>query len=105
MDAPDSQTKRPPGRPSSQPVAPTAGTTFELTKYPNRRLYSRSLHRYVILEDVGHYWDRGVTIKVTMSKNRSVDITMQVLMEMLLQRVIEGKLVVNEAQLRELGGL
>lgn len=95
----------PPKRRGRRPVKPvelTPGMTLDVVKYGNRRLYSSVLHRYISLEDVGRCWDQGIVVRACRSQDRSVDITPQVLMDMLLQRVIAGKLKVNEMQLRAL---
>lgn len=75
--------------------------TFNLVKYPNRRLYSTELARYVTLADVSDAFDSGWTIEVRLHRGGE-DVTTLVLLAMLTERVEAGRLELTQAQLQKL---
>jgi len=76
--------------------------TLKVVKYPNRRLYSPDLNRYITLAVVGDYWDRDWEVNVFVHRTW-VDVTIPTLLEVVRERVRSGRLRVTRQQLRALG--
>lgn len=74
--------------------------TYQVTKYPNRRLYVPD-RGYITLEDVGEAFDQGETIEVRVRKG-GANITIETLLQVLIQRVEAGKLKLTQAQIKAL---
>lgn len=75
--------------------------TLELTKYQNRRLYDPELRSYVTSEHAGKAFDAGRPIRIRLHKGGR-DVTVQVLLSLLADRVEAGTLVVTQERLRAL---
>jgi hypothetical protein len=89
-------------RQPAKPVDLRPGDILHVVKHKNRRLYSSTLHRFVSLKEIGEHWDRGALIFATWQKRPDVDITSQVLLELLLQRTIAGQYEMTPERLRAL---
>ena len=75
---------------------------LHLTRYSNRLLYSRLLHRYIVnLRELHQFWSDGVVITVTDNVTKQ-DITAAILMKMLADEVEAGRATVDAERLRDL---
>ncbi len=76
-------------------------TTYAIRRYPNRRYYSTDESRYVTLVDIGEHWDQGENIR-SIDWRTKTDITIETLLELVLQRVRAGVLKLDPIQLQVL---
>jgi polyhydroxyalkanoate synthesis regulator protein len=68
--------------------------TINIKRYPNRKLYSSSLNKWISLEEIALYVKRGKNIKVYDSKTNK-DITVKTLLSSLKFVDIEESVLYN----------
>ena len=56
---------------------------IELVKYKNRKLYDKTHSKYVTLENIAQYVEKGIRFKVTDNTNKNKDITNETLVKVL----------------------